>query len=141
MALLKTYQPSRVIRFPYLTILLSTAFLIVLLSMLGLMHWGGDLLMTFIRIGRIRRAASGQPHLRGDHAVVLDDSSVPRHEAPGPVGRGAAAVQAMSDDQLRTAVRSQSPINRLQCGQWTMEYSKLHRDILSGRAPQRYKVV
>ncbi|GAX78563.1 hypothetical protein CEUSTIGMA_g6003.t1 [Chlamydomonas eustigma] len=47
----------------------------------------------------------------------------------------------LTDDALKSTIQSQHPINRLQCGSWPDTYAILHRDILAGRAAQRYAII
>ncbi len=47
----------------------------------------------------------------------------------------------LTDAQLFEEVTKQHPLNRLQCGNWAERYTQLHKDILQGKAPQRFTVM
>lgn len=66
-----------------------------------------------------------------------------QRQRPGSGGVGGSAPSSstpMTDAELSAAVRLQYPLQRLQCGNWSTGYAALHRDILAGRAAQRYAV-
>lgn len=52
-----------------------------------------------------------------------------------------SAAETMSDADMAAAIKRQHPINRLQCGNWMQPYAKLHKAILTGKAPQRYALM
>ena len=47
----------------------------------------------------------------------------------------------LNASQIQEGVHKHLPLNRFQCGTWPQKYAKLHKDILAGRAPQRYTVM
>jgi hypothetical protein len=54
---------------------------------------------------------------------------------------GGLTPQLLHDSALYEAVKGVHPLNRLECGSWPEKYARLHHDILSGVAPQRYTVM
>ena len=73
---------------------------------------------------------------RGSRAA----SSRPSGSGGGPTGGAPFSSPPMTDAEISAAVRQQYPLQRLQCGNWSTGYAALHRDILAGRAAQRYAV-
>ena len=73
------------------------------------------------------------------HAEAMAEA-LPLASAPGeamlPASSAAREASVMSDEALAEAVRRHHPLNRLECGSWPEAYTRLHSDILAGRAPQ-----
>lgn len=65
-------------------------------------------------------------------------SSGPHPELLRPAG---VPFSNLTGDALVKEVSRHHPINRLQCGNWVESYARLHKNILAGKAPQRYSIM